>query len=102
ANQPDIFEGSHVIEKLTAEIIGNARVIAIRLREAGYARAIALVSAELTRLLAERQRKLEVGEIIQVGVNAFKGEIGLLPEARSASAVADFSTPYPGADEVPG
>jgi (2R)-ethylmalonyl-CoA mutase len=102
ANHADIFEGSHVIEKLTAEIAGNARAIATRLREAGYTGAIALVSAELTRLLAERQRKLEAGEKIQVGVNAFKGEIGLLPDARSASGVADGSTPHPAANEVPG
>jgi ethylmalonyl-CoA mutase len=85
AGYPDIFEGSHVIEQLTAEMAHNARTIAGRLREAGYTRAISLVSSELTRLLAERQRKLEAGEIIQVGVNAFLGEIGLAPEARGAA-----------------
>jgi ethylmalonyl-CoA mutase len=79
----DIFEGSHVIEKLTGEISSNARAIALRLREAGYARAIALVSTELTRQLTERQRRLESGEIIRVGVNAFRGEIGLAPAASS-------------------
>jgi ethylmalonyl-CoA mutase len=79
ADYDDIFAGSHVIEKLTGEISQAALAIALKLREAGYARAIASVSTELTRLLAERQRKLEAGEIIQVGVNAFKGEIGLTP-----------------------
>ena len=73
----DIFEGSRVIEKLTAETEDQARAIAMNLRAAGYARAISLVSAELTRLLADRQRRLEAGEIIQIGVNAFAGEIGL-------------------------
>jgi (2R)-ethylmalonyl-CoA mutase len=75
----DIFEGSKVIEKLTAETVTRAREIAMRLRSAGYARAISLVSGELTRQLAERQRKIETGEITEVGVNAFGGEIGLAP-----------------------
>jgi len=79
ASYGDIFAGSHVIEKLTGEIANDARAIAIKLRSAGYARAIALISAGLTRLLAERQCKLEAGEIVQVGVNAFNGEIGLTP-----------------------
>ena len=51
--------------------------IALGLREAGYSRAIYMVSGELTRLLAERQRKIEAGQIVQIGVNAFTGEIGL-------------------------
>lgn len=79
-NNGDIFAGSHVIENLTTEISAEARAIAMTLRTAGYARAIAIVSAELTRSLAERHHKLETGEIVQVGVNAFKGEIGLTPE----------------------
>ena len=73
----DIFEGSKVVEKLTAEIVEAARATAMRLREKGYARAIAAVSGELTRLLAERQRKLATGELVQVGVNAFLDEIGI-------------------------
>jgi ethylmalonyl-CoA mutase len=73
----DIFEGSKVIEKITAETMVRAREIAMKMRAAGYSRAIGMVAAELTRLLAERQRKIESGEIIQVGVNAFTGEIGL-------------------------
>ena len=75
----DIFEGSKVIEQLTAETAGRAREIAIRLREAGYSRAISIVSGELTRQLAERQRKVESGEIVQIGINAFTGEVGLAP-----------------------
>src|SRR6266851_2047306 len=79
ARYGDIFEGSKVIEKLTTETATRAREIAIRLREAGYSRAISIVGADLTRQLAERHRKLESGEIVQVGVNAFLGEIGLTP-----------------------
>jgi len=75
----DIFEGSKVIEGLTDETAARAREIAMRLRAAGYARALDIVSAELTRLLAERQARIESGEIVQVGVNAFMGEIGLAP-----------------------
>ena len=70
AQYGDIFEGSKVVEQLTEETAARARAIALRMREAGYARSIALVSAELTHALAERQRRIEAGEIVQVGVNA--------------------------------
>jgi (2R)-ethylmalonyl-CoA mutase len=79
ARYGDIFEGSVIVEKLTAEIADRARAIAFRMREAGYSRAIDIVAAELTTQLAQRQRRLERGEITQVGVNAFLGEIGLAP-----------------------
>ena len=82
AGYGDIFEGSKVIEKLTAETAARAREIAIRLREAGYSRAISIVSGELTRQLAERYRKVESGEIVQIGVNAFTGEVGLTPPSK--------------------
>ncbi|MGD0073851.1 MAG: methylmalonyl-CoA mutase family protein [Candidatus Binataceae bacterium] len=77
-NYPDIFEGSKVIEAMTEEIAERAFGIARSLREAGYARAIAMVGSQLSRQLAERQSRIEKGEIIQVGVNAFLGEIGLM------------------------
>jgi ethylmalonyl-CoA mutase len=89
-NYGDIFSGSHVIEKLTDEITNDARGIAMNLRSAGYARALALVNAELTRLLAEHQRKLETRETIRVGVNAFEGEIGLTP-AYVSDTTLDYS-----------
>ena len=79
AGYGDIFEGSKIIEQLTGETAARAREIAIRLREAGYSRAISIVSGELTRQLAERYRKVESGEIVQIGVNAFTGEVGLTP-----------------------
>ena len=66
-----------MVEKLTGEIAERARAIALGLRASGYARAIAAVGGELTRLLAERQRRLASGELVQVGVNAFLDEIGL-------------------------
>lgn len=85
AGYGDIFEGSKVIEKLTDETASRAREIAMRLRRAGYSRAISIVSGELTRQLAERQRKVESGEILQVGVNAFTGEVGLTPPPKDKS-----------------
>ena len=75
----DIFAGSTVIEKLTDETVEQARRIALGLREQGYTDAIGSVSSQLTRLLAERQSRIEAGAIVQVGVNAFAGEIGLTP-----------------------
>ncbi|MGH7782202.1 MAG: methylmalonyl-CoA mutase family protein, partial [Candidatus Binataceae bacterium] len=77
----DIFAGSKVIEGLTAETAERARTIAMEMRAAGYSRSIGIVAGELTRALAERQRKLETGEIVQVGVNSFLGEIGLIGPA---------------------
>jgi ethylmalonyl-CoA mutase len=85
AGYGDIFEGSKIIEKLTDETATRAREIAIKLREAGYSSAISIVSGELTRQLAERHRKVESGEIVQIGVNAFTGEIGLAPPPRQNS-----------------
>ena len=84
----DIFEGSRVIEKLTGEIVEKARTISLDLRQAGYTDAIARVSAELTRLLAERQGKIQAGELIQIGVNSFLDEIGLAPPAVGADETA--------------
>jgi (2R)-ethylmalonyl-CoA mutase len=49
----------------------------MKLRAVGYTRALEIVGAELTRLLAQRQTRIESGEMVQVGVNAFRGEIGL-------------------------
>src|SRR5262249_16445771 len=86
----DIFEGSKVIEQLRDETGGRARKIAVDLRAAGYSRSIELVSRELTRLLADRHQQIESGELVQVGVNAFTGEIGL---ANSGAAQDDHQNP---------
>jgi len=86
----DIFEGSKIIEKLTAETMERAREIALAMREAGYAKAIGIVGSELTRQLTERQRKLESGEITQIGVNAFPDEIGLTPRTGHVDEGVDY------------
>src|SRR5581483_6926474 len=75
----DIFAGSRIIEELTAATAQTARRIALELRESGFGTAINLISEQLTRLLAARHARVESGEIIHVGVNAFTGEIGLTP-----------------------
>ena len=41
----DIFEGSKIVEKLTADTMARAREIAMRMREAGYAKSIGIVSS---------------------------------------------------------
>ena len=87
----DIFEGSKVVEKLTGEIAERARAIALGLRAAGYSRAIGTVSGELTRLLAERQRRLASGELVQVGVNAFLDEISLTGSGVLADDAAEHA-----------
>ena len=95
ARYGDIFEGSRVIESLTEEIATRARAIAMDLRQAGYKRAIEIISGQLTRRLTERQAMLEAGEILQVGVNAFTGEIGLVssePVHEDAGAQAAAET----------
>lgn len=81
AEYGDIFAGSTVIERLTDETVARARRIAIELRDSGYTQSIATISTQLTRMLAERQRRIEADEIVQIGVNAFAGEIGLTPPA---------------------
>ncbi len=86
----DIFEGSKIIEKVTNDTMEKARDIAMRMRDAGYTKSIGMVSSELTRQLSERQRKLESGEITQIGVNAFAGEIGLAPRAAHQEASVDY------------
>ena len=83
----DIFAGSTVIEKLTDETVECARQIALSLRDGGYTRAIETVASRLTGLLAERQRRIEAGEIIAIGVNAFTGEIGLTPPSSAANEI---------------
>ncbi|HUO05942.1 MAG TPA: methylmalonyl-CoA mutase family protein [Candidatus Binataceae bacterium] len=81
----DIFEGSKIIEKLTDETAARAKEIATHLRQAGYSRAISIVSGELTRQLAEHYRKIETGETVRIGVNAFTGEVGLTPPPLDAT-----------------
>ena len=68
----DIFEGSKVIEAKTAELVEEARAELDDVQELGGAfEAIDELKRRLVRSQAERVRRIEVGELKVVGVNAF-------------------------------
>jgi (2R)-ethylmalonyl-CoA mutase len=70
---PDIFEGSRVVEALTAELAEAARERYQRIVDGGGAFArIDELKAELVRSQAERLRAIESGERVIVGVNRFQ------------------------------
>ncbi|MFT7625008.1 MAG: (2R)-ethylmalonyl-CoA mutase [Myxococcota bacterium] len=78
ADHEDIFEGSIVIEAKTEGLKTEARGIIAKLRDIGYAKAIPWIAEELTAALVTWKVGIESGEQIQVGVNAFQGQIGLV------------------------
>ncbi|MEE3139859.1 MAG: protein meaA [Actinomycetota bacterium] len=68
----DIFDGSHVIESRTEELIRDAEAELAEVTELGGA--FAAIEELKTRLVAshtERVRQIEAGELTVVGVNAF-------------------------------
>ena len=68
----DIFEGSHVIEAKTAELMETAWAELDDVQEMGGAfAAIDELKARLVRSQAERVRRIELGEQKVVGVNCF-------------------------------
>src|SRR5688572_22065389 len=68
----DLFAGSHVIEKKTAELQEAAQAEFDEVLELGGAfEAIDELKARLVRSHAERQRRIETGELRVVGVNCF-------------------------------
>jgi ethylmalonyl-CoA mutase len=68
----DIFDGSHVVEAKTAELVIAARVELDEIIELGGAfGAIDELKGRLVRSLAERSRRIETGEQKVVGVNSF-------------------------------
>jgi (2R)-ethylmalonyl-CoA mutase len=70
---PDIFEGSHVIEALVAELVDGARVEMARVAELGGAvDAVDYMKASLVQSQRERWRRIESGELTMVGMNRFK------------------------------
>jgi (2R)-ethylmalonyl-CoA mutase len=76
ADYPDIFEGSKVIEAVTAEIKDAARAIVAEMERLGYAHSIGWIATRLTAALVRWRQQLESKERLVVGVNAFIGEIG--------------------------
>ena len=68
----DIFDGSHVVEGKVAEIIEGTRQELARIQEVGDAsQAIEVMKQALVASHAERQRRIESGDIQVVGLNAF-------------------------------
>ncbi len=80
----DIFEGSFVIERLTSEILDGARSLATSLRQLGYGPAISRVTEALTGGLLRWKTAVERGDVVQVGVNAFRAPVDLIRGAANA------------------
>ena len=69
---PDIFEGSHVMEGLVAELVTGAREEMARVAELGGAvQAVDYMKSSLVESHRERWRRIESGEMTVVGMNRF-------------------------------
>jgi ethylmalonyl-CoA mutase len=69
---PDIFEGSHVMEGLVAELVEGARAEIARVSELGGAvEAVDYMKAALVQSHSERWGRIESGEQTIVGMNRF-------------------------------
>jgi (2R)-ethylmalonyl-CoA mutase len=70
---PDIFEGSHVMEGLVAELVQSARAEMERVAELGGAvEAVDYMKSSLVESHRERWRRIESGELTAVGMNRFQ------------------------------
>ena len=70
---PDIFEGSHVMEGLVAELVAGAREEMARVAELGGAvQAVDYMKSALVDSHRERWRRIESGELTVVGMNRFQ------------------------------
>jgi ethylmalonyl-CoA mutase len=69
---PDVFEGSHVMEGLTAELVAGARAEMQRVAELGGAvEAVDYMKSSLVESHRERWRRIESGDLTIVGMNRF-------------------------------
>ena len=69
---PDIFEGSHVMEGLVAELVAGARAEMERVAELGGAvAAVDYMKSALVESHRARWRRIETGELTVVGMNRF-------------------------------
>jgi (2R)-ethylmalonyl-CoA mutase len=69
---PDIFEGSHVMEGLVAELADGARAEMERVAELGGAvLAVEYMKSSLVESHRQRWRRIESGELTVVGMNRF-------------------------------
>jgi (2R)-ethylmalonyl-CoA mutase len=70
---PDIFEGSHVMEGLVAELADGARAEMARVAELGGAvEAVDYMKSALVESHRERWRRIESGDLTVVGMNRFQ------------------------------
>ncbi|HEY5429870.1 MAG TPA: methylmalonyl-CoA mutase family protein [Solirubrobacteraceae bacterium] len=70
---PDIFEGSHVMEGLVAELVSGARAEMTRVAELGGAvQAVDYMKSALVESHRERWRRIESGAMTVVGMNRFQ------------------------------
>ena len=68
----DIFDGSHVIEGRTAELVDAAQVeLDDVLSMGGAFEAVDTLKSRLVSSMADRTRRIEAGDLIVVGVNRF-------------------------------
>jgi (2R)-ethylmalonyl-CoA mutase len=68
----DIFEGSHVMDALVAELIEGARAeIEVVADHGGAVEAVPYMKAALVDSHRERMRRIEAGELVVVGQNRF-------------------------------
>src|SRR5947209_4294848 len=69
---PDIFEGSHVMEGLVAELVAGAREeIGVVAEHGGAVEAVDYMETQLVEAHRERLARIEHGEQVVVGQNAF-------------------------------
>jgi (2R)-ethylmalonyl-CoA mutase len=93
AEYPDIFEGNPAIESLTGQILQEALQTAMTIRRLGFSAAISAINSSLTEAMVERQRRIDTGEDVLVGVNMFHESSGLsdhLPPAPRTAQDASF------------
>jgi len=70
---PDIFEGSHVMDGLVAELIEGARAeMAVVEEHGGAVQAVSYMKAALVDSHRERIRRIEAGELVVVGQNRYR------------------------------
>src|SRR3954453_8856698 len=71
-NYPDIFEGSVVMDGLTAELVAGARKeMAVVAERGGAVAAVPYMKTQLVESHRERVRRIEAGELKVVGQNAY-------------------------------
>jgi (2R)-ethylmalonyl-CoA mutase len=89
---PDIFEGSHVMDGLVAELLDAARgEMAVVAEHGGAVEAVPYMKAALVESHRERIRRIEAGERVVVGLNRYtESEISpLTADAEGGILVVD-------------